>query len=162
MNSYTRFRVETDYLEHDSGRKFYENVVIVDESYQCMLIKRSGVISAKMGGGRSSYSDGNWIQVSRLREATLRDKRTIHPTRGQYLNARRPAFGLHELIDKSLSSTDLYRAIERHYSDLTFDAICDFFNLGVMDAAMLSDDDEDVVESDGVTDEERGVSWGSW
>lgn len=153
------YKIETDYLEHDGGTKFYETVLIQEVEGAAMLIKRYGSISTKMGGGQTIIERGSYLEMDQSRRKILADKSRYRSGKGQYMRVDRPDMGMHAAHGHQISSKSLAGGVARHFNGTDGRAIQSYFGIIWSNA--------DVVKEEPVAAEPeepiiRDAHWGSW
>lgn len=152
------YRVETTYLVHDGGTKFYETVLIVsDGTAGAMLIKRYGPLNKLGGGGQTIVETGG---ASSCRDANFRilaEKKAMRSGKGQYVKTD-GNYGLQRQEIQHFQTDDgLKRDVGLHYYDQDIaKQMSDFFS--PTSAAAAAPAVVTLSEPEPVRDER----WGSW
>lgn len=90
-------QVDTHYLLHEGGTKFYETVLLLDNSGPAMLIKRYGKTEhARTGGGETIIERGTASAMMNSRTKIINEK--LRPAKG-YIDSHKDmqTYGLHKL-----------------------------------------------------------------
>jgi len=153
------YKIDVQYLEHDGGTKFYETVLIQEDGGPGMLIKRYGSIDKKMGGGATIIERGSHSVVAASANKILTEKRKPRGDKGQYKDAPRLSFGLHQVRGLSISNSDLTMYVTQHYNRADSDAIKSYFGVGGAAAEVVKEEPAAFVSEEPVI---RDASWGSW
>ena len=155
------YKVETEYLEHSGGTKFYELVMIQEEpDGPCILLKRFGKLADRIGGGQVQISRGNLNACADEYQKTLHAKRKGKSGQGQYASVERPEYGLHKRDGKSIFGVVLHKYAEEHYPSQHAASIFSYFDLKTEDYGEQPAD----IEADDAKPEAAATdaSWGSW
>lgn len=111
------YTVETNYLVHDGGTKFYETVLITSHtSDKAVLIKRYGPINKSRGGGTIIFKQGGIKNCRELCEKIVAEKRTLRSGKGKYVGTK-GNHGLQRSPKEVFAAQDLQAAISAHYND---------------------------------------------
>lgn len=153
------YKIETDYLEHDGGTKFYETVVIHEDGGPAILIKRYGSVGLKMGGGQTLIERGSYSAMDQARQKILADKSKFRAGKGQYVRADRLDMGLHTAHNRQIGAKALAGGVARHFNGADGRAILSYF--GITDV-MTSDVVQEGPATAPAEPEVRDATWGSW
>lgn len=155
------YTIHTEYLEHSGGTKFYELVMIQEDSDgPCMLLKRFGKLADRIGGGQVQVSRGNLTACSAEFQKTLDAKLKGKTGQGRYETKSRPEYGLHKRNSQIILGAVLHKYTDEHYPSQHAASIFSYFDLKTEDYAEPSADidPEDTKPEAPATD----ASWGSW
>jgi predicted DNA-binding WGR domain protein len=146
------YHIETHYLEHIGGTKFYETVRISEPSGPCLLIKRWGAIGVKNGGGQTKYERGDQATV-------LGEERQILNEKMKKGHSETPfAYGLHKSNRSTLSADVLQIAVHEHHGREIAEYVTEYFGLGAP-GAVVSEEPHAPAPAASEMQDER---WGSW
>ena len=149
------YSIETEYLEHKGGTKFYETVLIKEENGPGLLIKRWGAIALKNGGGQTKYDRGMHSIVTTERDKILREKTSAKSGYGRVAKSG----ALHTWHGRNdLDAGRLEALAKQHYGADTAAYVKDYFGLG--STAEIVDETPPAREPEKPI--ERGETWGSW
>lgn len=154
------YLIETHYLEHNGGTKFYETVLIREGGGPALCVKRWGALGVKQGGGQVQFEKGSEGVVLQAQSKILREKRN----KGYSDVTTLRNYGVHQFNGKATDQFQLAAAVQSHYGAATAKAITDYFGTGawsVADRAIVSEEpipEEPAPAASENTDER----WGSW
>lgn len=157
-------KVDTNYLVHEGGTKFYETVLITDLSDRSLLIKRWGRIQDKLTGGQLKFHSGRRVTVEGETTKILNEKTTYKSDRskGKY-DITGANFGLHIVLHRDFDLEDVKRVLVAHYAgnnglevESVFATFFDYNKVG--DQALQDEPMIKVI----VPEPLRDSSWGSW
>ena len=148
------YSIETEYLEHKGGTKFYETVLIKEENGPGLLIKRWGAIALKNGGGQTKYDRGMHSIVTTERDKILREKTSA---KSGYERAMKSG-ALHTWHGREITAAQLAGLSKHHYNAEVAAYLMDYFGMNgtaeVINEAPPAREPEKPIE--------RGETWGSW
>jgi len=147
------YKIDTNYLEHSGGTKFYETVMIQEDNGPGLLIKRWGAIALKNGGGQTKYERGTHSVVAGENNKILAEKR-----KKGYDNATKSG-ALHTWAGKEVDAAMLAGLVKGHYGRDTEDYVKDYFGLNGSAPVV---NEEPPAPKEPETPIERGETWGSW
>ncbi len=153
------YKIETDYMEHDGGTKYYETVVIHEDSGPAILIKRYGAIGTKMGGGQTIIERGSYSAMDQSRQKILADKSKFRSGKGQYVRADRLDMGLHTAHNRQISAKALVGGVARHFNGADGRAILSYFGITDVMANDVVQEEPAPASAEPVV---RDAHWGSW
>lgn len=150
--------LDTIYMAHGGGTKWYEMVVISHKG-QSMLLKRYGPNKQyELGGGQVIISRGSkGAMVKEVQDMTV-EKSKVRS--GHIYEPKQSRYGLHN-VSRSASWQDLKTVAHRHYggSSANFKAIVECFGyLDTTPAPEWPTKPAAIAELEPV----RDSSWGSW
>lgn len=155
------YKIETNYLEHDGGTKFYETVLISEDGGPAILVKRYGSIDKKMGGGQTIIDRGNRNACVQGCMKILAEKTKLRPGKGQYVEADRILYGLHPHDQRNVNAFELEKAVTDHFNRSDSDAIKSYFGItgGAPGAAVVKEEPAAAGPEEPII---RDAHWGSW
>lgn len=152
---------ECTYMEHESGTKFYEVVLInAADLKKFLVIKRWGKLSAPSGGGETQVHE-----YPTHRAALAGKEKFVGEKAKRGYAADTSAHGLHSR--PTLSSTaDIQSAIKGHYTK-HWPMVLQHLGLDVIQGreitgVWMDEADDSIVSEEPEPEPERGDSWGSW
>ncbi|MFK3741005.1 WGR domain-containing protein [Massilia sp. TN1-12] len=147
------YKIDTHYLEHSGGTKFYETVLIQEDNGPGLLIKRWGAIALKNGGGQTKYERGTHSVVAGEANKILREKK-----KKGYDHATKSG-ALHSWSGRSdVDAVMLGAMVKQHYGADTAAYVKDYFGLNAAGAVV----NEEPKPREPEKPIERGETWGSW
>lgn len=151
---------ETTYMEHESGTKFYEVVLVnAADLKKFLVVKRWGKISAKDGEGETQVIPYNTPRTALLAADKVKGEKI---KRGYSVMSS--AHGLHG--GPQLRSTDdIKSAMKNHYAKhwpMVLGALGIDTIQGLSMTGAWMDEADSIVSEEPPPEPERGDSWGSW
>lgn len=157
------FYVNSKFLIHDSGSKFYEVVLITEDetgfgarsSDRSILIKRWGPSVQSAGKGQTLIQRGSSSELSAEFGKIIKEKKGYRSGKGKYLEEDR-RFGIHKSVSESPEMTGhVLQSNFLHWQDEAVgEAILNYFNDESFGDPELMNPDEPEIN--------RGETWASW
>lgn len=107
-------RVESVWMEHEGGTKFYETVLFTGDSGLAMLVKRWGSMDKKQGGGQVKVHQGSAAEM-RSEAAVIYNEKTSSKKGYIANNALAPAISLHSMNTGAYAQDDIEARVRKHY-----------------------------------------------
>lgn len=165
------FAIETAFLEHDGGTKFYEVISITDkQDGETILIKRWGKMNVAnaCGGGQMLFETfASPKEASAEAVSVVREKTTPRKGKGVYRLATMPP-GINRSSGKTVSDTDLVSLTGQHYGPYSaaYNAIWNLFGQVLTSEDDVIEESMDIEEpADKAKPEQlkhRDETWGTW
>lgn len=152
------YTVQSAFLEHEGGSKFYE-VVLIAGFDKAVLIRRWAAVAKRMGGGQIKIECGSHIKMAASFSNIIEQKKL--PSHNYHV-VPSPSFGMHPLNGQdNVSVPTLDEALSRHYG------VEDKGRIFVAMISMGMDSDAVVTASPGPSglpepDAAQDAHWGSW
>jgi len=158
------YYVNSKFLVHDSGSKFYEAIQITEnKTGRSILIKRWGAIGLYVGGGQTKIERGTQGEMAKAFMLIINEKKAYRSGKGKYIEEDR-MFGIHKAV--AVRNKIIAETFDRnltHWSDRgTRDAIANYFGSDVEDIVAVTDQDFEVVIEEPEPEPDRGENWASW
>jgi hypothetical protein len=147
-------KVDTNYLDHSGGTKFYETVRLVADDGKAMLIKRYAKLEKAETGGETKIHRGDESLVREEEQKILADKTRGKNGERYEINGALRHHGLHKFTGKKVDWNTFVNAFNDHYSPSDFSAITHYFSDSVEVSPVMNAQPEPEFD--------RGADWGAF